>query len=157
MGFSYTPLHTIGGLINSTIDPTGRSASAPFKLIQYSSVHNTVHYAATMFHCTGDIRGYIQKFPDWPPGARTVNGTALCHQIQFYRYFVSQSSEFCRHKPLRCFSTSVYCGQLHDPVIFNPEKRVPGTHWIRGWVGHRAGLYAALSLPESNPGRPVCL
>jgi len=26
-----------------------------------------------------------------------------------YRYFVSQSSEFCRHNPLCCFSTSVYC------------------------------------------------
>jgi len=25
------------------------------------------------------IRGCIQKFPDWLPGARTVNGTALCH------------------------------------------------------------------------------
>jgi hypothetical protein len=24
-------------------------------------------------------RGCIQKFPDWPPGARTANGTALCH------------------------------------------------------------------------------
>jgi hypothetical protein len=21
----------------------------------------------------------IQMFPDWPPGARTANGTALCH------------------------------------------------------------------------------
>jgi hypothetical protein len=27
--------------------------------------------------------------------------------VQLYRYFVSQSSEFCRHKPLCCFSTSV--------------------------------------------------
>jgi hypothetical protein len=26
-----------------------------------------------------------------------------------YRCFVSQSSEFCRHNPLCCFSTSVYC------------------------------------------------
>jgi len=27
-----------------------------------------------------------------------------------YRYSVSQSSELCRHNPLRCFSTSVfYC------------------------------------------------
>jgi hypothetical protein len=26
-----------------------------------------------------------------------------------YRYFVSQSSEFCRHNSLCCFSTSVYC------------------------------------------------
>jgi hypothetical protein len=25
------------------------------------------------------IGGCIQKFPDWPPGARTANGTALCH------------------------------------------------------------------------------
>jgi hypothetical protein len=25
------------------------------------------------------IRGCIQKFSDWPPGARTANGTALCH------------------------------------------------------------------------------
>jgi hypothetical protein len=54
------------------------------------------------------IRGCIQKFPDWPPGARTANGTALCHQMQLSRYFVSQSSEFCRHNPLCCFSTSVY-------------------------------------------------
>jgi hypothetical protein len=28
----------------------------------------------------GNIIGdYIQKFPDWPPGARTANGTAFCH------------------------------------------------------------------------------
>jgi hypothetical protein len=40
------------------------------------------------------IRECIQKFPDWPPGARTANGTALCHYIQLYRYFVSQSSSF---------------------------------------------------------------
>jgi len=25
------------------------------------------------------IRGCIQKFPDWPPGARTANGTILYH------------------------------------------------------------------------------
>jgi hypothetical protein len=23
---------------------------------------------------------------------------------------------------------------------FTPEERVPGTHWIGGWVGPRAGL-----------------
>jgi hypothetical protein len=32
----------------------------------------------------------IQKFPDWPLGSRTANGTALCHKVQLYRYFVSQ-------------------------------------------------------------------
>jgi len=35
------------------------------------------------------IRGCIQKFPDWPPGERTANGTALCHYMQLYSYFVS--------------------------------------------------------------------
>jgi len=29
--------------------------------------------------------------------------------VQSCRYFVSQSSEFCRHNPLCCFSTNVYC------------------------------------------------
>jgi len=38
------------------------------------------------------IRGCIQKFPDWPPGARIANGTAPCDWVQLYRYFVSQSS-----------------------------------------------------------------
>jgi hypothetical protein len=36
---------------------------------------------------------FIHKFPDWSPGARTANGTALCYRVQSYRYFVSQSSE----------------------------------------------------------------
>jgi len=26
-----------------------------------------------------EVRGCIQKFPDWPPEARTGNVTALCH------------------------------------------------------------------------------
>jgi hypothetical protein len=25
------------------------------------------------------VGGCIQKFPDWPPGLRTSNGTDLCH------------------------------------------------------------------------------
>jgi hypothetical protein len=59
----------------------------------------------------------IQKFPDWPPGARTANGTALWHWVQLYCYVVSQSSEFCRHNPLCCFSTSVYyCCLFLDSV-----------------------------------------
>jgi len=28
---------------------------------------------------TVTIRGCNQKFPDWPPGARTTNGIVLCH------------------------------------------------------------------------------
>jgi hypothetical protein len=57
-----------------------------------------------------------QKFPDWPPVARNGNGTALCHWVQLYRYFVSQSSEFCRHNPLCCFSMSVYFYFVIDSV-----------------------------------------
>jgi hypothetical protein len=29
--------------------------------------------------CLSRIRVCTQKFPDWPPGARTANSTALCH------------------------------------------------------------------------------
>jgi hypothetical protein len=53
------------------------------------------------------IRWCIRKFPDWLPGARTANGTALCHLVQLFRYILCQSSEFCRLNPLCCFSTSV--------------------------------------------------
>jgi hypothetical protein len=55
------------------------------------------------------IRGCIQKFPDWPPGARIANCKALCHYMQFYCYIVSLSSEFCRRNPLYCFWTNVCC------------------------------------------------
>jgi hypothetical protein len=67
------------------------------------------------------IRWCIQKFPVWPPGARTANGMALCHWVQLYRYFVSQSSEFCCHNPLCCFSTSVYCCKFIIRYRFSPE------------------------------------
>jgi len=56
----------------------------------------------------GCVRGCIRRFPEWLPGARIANGTALCHWMQLRRYFVNQCSEFCRYKPLYCFSTSVY-------------------------------------------------
>jgi hypothetical protein len=36
--------------------------------------------------------------------------------MQLYRYFVSQSSEFCRHNPLCCFSASVYFYFVIDTV-----------------------------------------
>jgi hypothetical protein len=55
------------------------------------------------------VRGCNQKFPNWTPGERSANGTVLCHYVQMYQHSVSQSSEFCRHNPLCCFTTSVYC------------------------------------------------
>jgi hypothetical protein len=36
--------------------------------------------------------------------------------MQLYRYIVSQSSEFCSHNPLGCFSTSVCCLFRYDSV-----------------------------------------
>jgi hypothetical protein len=34
-------------------------------------------------------------------------------------------------------------GQLHVPAT-TPQGRVPGNHWIGGWMGPRAGLDAVL-------------
>jgi hypothetical protein len=67
------------------------------------------------------IRVCIQKFPDCPPGTRTVNGITLCHYVQLYRYFVSQSSEFFRHNPLCCFWTSIYCCKHMFLYRLSPE------------------------------------
>jgi len=40
---------------------------------------------------------------------RGLQMVQLCHKVQLYRYFVSQSSEFCCYNPLCFFSTSVCC------------------------------------------------
>jgi hypothetical protein len=31
-------------------------------------------------------------------------------------------------------------GQRHAPAALYPREKTPGTHWIGGWVGPRAGL-----------------
>jgi hypothetical protein len=41
------------------------------------------------------------------------------------------------------FLTSALVGDewpVSRPGRFTPEERAPGTHWIGGWVGPRAGL-----------------
>jgi hypothetical protein len=54
-----------------------------------------------------------------------------------------------------------YSGQRHALSALYSRELTPGTHWIRGWVGLRAGLDTevrgkALCLCRgSNPGRPV--
>jgi hypothetical protein len=36
-------------------------------------------------------------------------------------------------------------GQLHAPSLYPLSgERAPGAHWIRGWVGSRAGLDAVV-------------
>jgi hypothetical protein len=47
------------------------------------------------------------------------------------------------------------------PNRFNPRERAPSTHWIRGWMGPRAGLdiVSRRKIPgprrESNPDHPI--
>jgi hypothetical protein len=47
------------------------------------------------------------------------------------------------------------------PQALYPGERAPGTHWIGGWVGPRAGLNAVAKrnntyhYRESKPGRPA--
>jgi len=61
------------------------------------------------------------KFPSWPLGARTANGTVFCHLVQLCPYFVNQSSEFCRHNTLCCFSTNVHCCKRIFRCRLSPE------------------------------------
>jgi len=54
-------------------------------------------------------------------------------------------------------------GQFHAPAAFTSGVRVPGTHWIGGWVGLRAGLDMEekrnkihhCPCQELNPGLPA--
>jgi hypothetical protein len=52
--------------------------------------------------------------------------------VELCRYFVSQSSEFCRHNTLCCFSTSVYCCKSTFLYRLNPE-----TFWIHPLIAPR--------------------
>jgi hypothetical protein len=77
----------------------------------FTFTFTTLHQAYTLIRLfTSYAYECVSKnISDWSPGARTASGTALCDWEQLYRYFLSQSSEFCHHNPLCCFSTSVYC------------------------------------------------
>jgi hypothetical protein len=52
--------------------------------------------------------------------------------------------------------------KLHAPAALPPGKeRSPGTHWVGGWAGPRAGLDTVWEriilspLRESNPNHPI--
>jgi hypothetical protein len=72
----------------------------------------------THTHARTHARTKVFGLAAWSENA---DGTALCHYVQLYRYFVSQSSEFCRHNPLCCFSTSVYCRKRIFHYRISPE------------------------------------
>jgi hypothetical protein len=53
-------------------------------------------------------------------------------------------------------------GQRHAPAVLYPRGRTPGTHWIGGWVGPRAGLDAGArrkicpsGIEPQSPDRPA--
>jgi hypothetical protein len=47
--------------------------------LSYSILMGFQTCVSTNYTYEYNIRGCIQKLPDWPPGARTANGTALWH------------------------------------------------------------------------------
>jgi len=61
---------------------------------------------------------YSRVYPKVSGLAAWNENCKWCHWVQLYRHFVSQSSEFSRHNPLCCFSTSVYyyCYFVNDSV-----------------------------------------
>jgi hypothetical protein len=102
---------TVMELLSTIIFSKNRyiSGIASYSYLEGTWIESLVSAVSVLkFSLSLTLRGCIQKFPDWPPGARTANIISFCHYVQSYRYFVSQSSEFYRHKPFCCFSKSVY-------------------------------------------------
>jgi hypothetical protein len=63
---------------------------------------------------------YFTKVYPKVSGLTAWNENCKWHN-QLYRYSVSQSSEFCRHNTLCCFSTSVYCCKRIFCYRLSPE------------------------------------
>jgi hypothetical protein len=92
------------------------SSSRDFLHSAVTSVLGHSLLLSTLFSNTLSIRRCTQKFPDWPPGARTANGTAV-----LLGEVVSLFCEFCRHNPLCCFSTSNTKGKRIFRYRLSPE------------------------------------
>jgi hypothetical protein len=97
-----------------------RSTFQNYRFLLYSK-NNYDNYATVTTDFWSSIRECNQKFPYWQRVARTANGTALCHYVQLYRYFVSHSIEFCIHNPLCRFSTSNAKGKRTFRYRLSPE------------------------------------
>jgi hypothetical protein len=55
-------------------------------------------------------------------------------------------------------TSALYVGEWSctRPSRFTPGERAPGTHWIGGWVGPRAGMDALTLVGNRTPAvRPV--
>jgi hypothetical protein len=75
--------------------------------------------------------------------------------VHLYRCFVSQSSEFCRHNPLCCFSTSVYCCKRIFRYLLSPETFGYTLVYIYIWNINKFYYFSALyfygrNLPQTG-------
>jgi hypothetical protein len=77
----HTPLVFPYCITNSYMNSCFRTVSSQCKkdLRQHKQLRLTVSELYFNLYRDFGVRGCMQKFPDWPPGGRTANGTALCH------------------------------------------------------------------------------
>jgi hypothetical protein len=67
------------------------------------------------------VWGCIQKFPDWHAWSENCKWYSSVPLGAVVSLFVSQSSEFCRHNHLCCFSTTNSKGKHIFPYRLSPE------------------------------------
>jgi hypothetical protein len=65
------------------------------------------------------IKLFTRVYPKLSTGARTAS-----HYVQLYRYFVSQSSEFCCHKPFVLFLNECLL------LLFISSSAQSGNFWL---------------------------
>jgi hypothetical protein len=92
-----------------------------------------------------------------------------CEQINFNSWHVETKAGSCaltQHDAMKeygvvevqfdAFLTSALDGgewSASHPGRFTPRERAPGTHWIGGWMGPRAGLDAVVNRKIPSPCR----
>jgi hypothetical protein len=82
-------------------------------------------------------------------------------KVKLPRYFHGGDKGEGRYSSYSLTSTPDRVSNIMPQLRSTPKERTPGTHWIGGWLGLRAGLDTdargkILCLSRgSNPGRPV--
>jgi len=84
LGGNSPALHEMDSQFDGSMSYRFMSNAIVRKFQHKCSMSDFVENRGVMGHCMGlwlceRIGWCIQKFPEWPPGARTENGTALCH------------------------------------------------------------------------------
>jgi len=92
-----------------------------YRYILYRYICMCVCFYIYMCVC---VRVY-SKFSGLATWSKNCKCYSSLHYVQLYRYFPSQSSEFCRHNPLCCFSTSVYLVSIY--FIIDPVRKLLDT------------------------------